>query len=80
MTDSTSALNSNNLINNLESSRSPAWVDDIIFYEDLANAFHASVNKSTAPGPLPPLLFGLATAGASLSLNIPSDTNADIVD
>ena len=50
--------------------RPPAWVDNILFYEDLANAYHVtSVNKSTAPGPIPPLLFDFATAGAPFFFN-----------
>ncbi len=78
MTDSTLELNSNNLINDLKSNKTPVWVDDIIFYEDLKNAYHVtSVNKSSAPGPVPPRF---ATAGAPFFLNNPINTHEKIAD
>jgi hypothetical protein len=60
----------NNFINVLKSITTPAWIDDIIYTEDLLNAYHVTtMNKSTAPGPVPPFLFDLSTAGASHFVN-----------
>jgi hypothetical protein len=56
-------------------------VDDIVYTEDLLNAYHVTiVNKSTAPGPVPPLLFGLATAGAPFFVDNSNNTHVETVD
>ena len=56
-------------------------MDNILFYEDLANAYHVtSVNKSTAPGPIPPLIFDFATAGAPFFFNNLINTHVKTAD
>jgi hypothetical protein len=65
----------------LKSNKTPVWIDDIVYTEDLLNAYHVTiVNKSTAQEPVPPFLFCLSTAGAPFFVNNSNNTHVETVD